>query len=79
MIFGLTYNIHEIGSYIREHVESALPTPTGFLWWQHSLQNAHNRSWDVGRTMSRTGNYVITSLACGVSFALTRNKLPGHQ
>ncbi len=86
MIYGLTFNIQELGAYIGRHIEPQFPRPKGtFKYWQESLKAARgapnekksdgNRNWtqkwDFGRSLSRYGSYSITTIACFTSFKLS--------
>jgi hypothetical protein len=74
--YGLTYNIQEIGAYIRDHIEPALPQAhaqlpgyagtSRFLYWETAKRHPTRPDW--GRLFARLGNYAVTFLACVVAF-----------
>lgn len=84
VIYGFTYNIYEIGTYIRDYVEPMLPQPTNtqlesvglrppFLYWETAKSKTTYRNW--GRAFSRIGNYGVTILACITAFIIVWSKV----
>lgn len=84
VIFGYTYNIYELGAYIRDRMEPALPQPAPelleraglhapFLYWETAKSQLQHMNW--GRAFSRIGNYGVTILACSVAFAASWNRI----
>jgi hypothetical protein len=79
MNYGLSYNIHEIGSYIHWRIEAVLPKgpDSAFDYWQTSLSKVRRKSGfmnlDFGRSLSKYGNYLVTVLSAITSFSLTRD------
>jgi len=76
MVYGLSFNIRDIGGYIREHLEIngmtsgfAPGTFRGFKLWQtyrKDREKAGHRDW--GRGMFRAGSYGLSILVAVVSF-----------
>lgn len=84
VIYGLTYNIQEIGAYIRDYVEPFLPKPDKseleraqfnfpFLHWETAIRQARYKA--SGRAFARIGNYGVTFLVCVLAFVTTRTKV----
>jgi uncharacterized membrane protein YbhN (UPF0104 family) len=85
VIYGFTYNIYELGAYIRDNLEPVLPQPPvallesvgmrpPFVYWETAKSRLVEQNW--GRAFSRIGNYGVTILACGIAFLITWNRVP---
>jgi hypothetical protein len=77
MAYGLTYNIQEVGAYICDRLEPALPQPLApgpFSYWE-TAKRGHGRL-DWGRAFARVGNYAVTLLAALVSFVQAWSHVP---
>ena len=67
MVYGLSFNIREIGSYIGVHFESAmLEGAAGVKLWQTYRRESSYFDW--GRFVYRTGSYGLSVAATGLSF-----------
>jgi len=84
IIFGYTYNIYELGAYIRDHMEPFLPQPSAdllertgihppFMYWETTKSQMQHTNW--GRAFSRIGSFAVTILACCIAFATAWNKI----
>jgi hypothetical protein len=87
VVYGLTYNIQEIGAYIHDYIEPFLPrpvdadssrpgSPAAFVYWEAAKRKAKYRDW--GRGFARIGNYGVTLLVCIVAFAVTGQAVQVH-
>jgi hypothetical protein len=76
MVYGLSFNIRDVGGYIRDHLEKkgmersfAAHAFPGFRLWQTyrtERQKSGYRDW--GRGMFRAGSYGLSILVAAVSF-----------
>jgi hypothetical protein len=63
MVYGLSFNIREIGAYIGEHLESEMELSEP--WQTHRTKE--NRDW--GRIAFRVGSYGLSCAVTVISFA----------
>jgi len=76
MVYGLSYNIRDIGGYVRDHLEKegmassfAPDAFPGFKLWQTHRKDREGAGYrDWGRGMFRTGSYGLSILVAVVSF-----------
>jgi hypothetical protein len=67
MVYGLSFNIREIGTYIREHVEREMPLPKE-RWETCRDAKARKGYKDWGRIVFRIGNYGLSLSVTMISF-----------
>ena len=76
MVYGLSFNIRDVGNYIRDHVEKEMLRDPGTMdvdLWQIYRRNrdkekGKGRFRDWGRIMFRVGSYGLSILVAVVSF-----------
>jgi len=72
MVFGLSFNIRDVGDFIRDHIEremrSEVATHYAELWQTHRRRRDERGFRDWGRIMFRVRSYGLSLLAAGVSF-----------
>jgi len=72
MVYGLSFNIRDIGDYIADHVEHEMrrePATQYVELWQTYRRDRRKRGFrDWGCSMFRVGSYGLSLLAAGVSF-----------
>jgi hypothetical protein len=82
MVYGLSFNIRDIGNYIAGPIEDKMrstPATADFLFWQsfrHTRSRGSYRDW--GRAMFRLGSYGLSTLVALVAFLqATSHKVDG--
>jgi hypothetical protein len=72
MVYGLSFNIRDVGNYIRDHVEREMlfdpATMDVALWQTHRADRNKHGFRDWGRIMFRVGSYGLSILVAVVSF-----------
>lgn len=72
MVYGLSFNIRDVGNYIRDHVEKEMLCDPGTmdvaLWQTLRADRVELGYRDWGRIMFRTGSYGLSILVAVVSF-----------
>ena len=62
MVFGLSYNIHDLGGYIREQIETRMGFDTAWQIYRHGRKKT-----DWGRIVFRLGSYGLSVVVTWVS------------
>lgn len=72
LVYGLSFNIRDIGRYIRDHIEQEMlqnPATAGVALWQtYRTEREESGFRDWGRIIFRIGSYGLSILVAVVSF-----------
>jgi hypothetical protein len=66
MVFGLSFNIRDVGTYIGEHIETEMALEN--TWQRHRVERRKDGFKDWGRIAFRVGSYGLTGAVTVVSF-----------